>query len=125
MRISAAIFICLHGLIHLMGFVVQWQLAVIEDLSYKTTILADTVNIGHTGARIVGALWLLAAGGFVAVAVMMLKAIPGWPAMLLSVTAFSLVVTILGWPDSRFGVFINIIILAWLFWNKTGYFLAN
>jgi hypothetical protein len=38
-RIGASTFLVLHGLIHLMGFAVYLQLAEIEGLPYKTSVL--------------------------------------------------------------------------------------
>ena len=48
-----------HGLVHLLGFVVNWQLASLAEMPYKTTLLAGALDVGATGIRAVGLLWLL------------------------------------------------------------------
>jgi len=121
-RIIVAVVLILHGLIHLMGFVVPWKLASIEGLSYKTTILSGALDIGATGARLLGLVWLLAAIGFVIAGIAVLGRYPDWQTLTLIVTILSLALTILGWPDSQFGVLVNIIILLYLLIEgKTGW----
>jgi len=118
MRILVVVVLILHGLVHLLGFVVPWKLASIEGLSYKTTILSGTLDIGATGARLIGLVWLLAAIGFVIAGIAILIGYPGWVTLTLIVTTLSLVLTILGWPDSQFGLLVNIIILVFLFFGE-------
>jgi hypothetical protein len=113
-RIVIMIVLLVHGLIHLIGFVVPWRLATIEGMPYKTTLLAGGLNVGDTGIRVVGLLWLLLALGFVVGAVGVSTGQPWWRMLTLAVTLFSLVVTLLGLPDSPFGVMINLIILGYL-----------
>lgn len=113
-RIIAAIVFIVHGLIHLLGFVVPWRLATIEGFAYKTTLLSGTLDVGDAGVRVIGLLWLLAAIGFVVAGVAVFTSQPWWQALTLWVTLFSLVISILGWPDSQFGVLINLVILAYL-----------
>jgi hypothetical protein len=48
-----------HGIAHLVGFVVPWRLLVSADMPYKTTILAGRLDVGANGIRLVGVLWLL------------------------------------------------------------------
>ena len=43
-RILVMIVLIVHGLIHLIGFVVPWRLATIEDFAYTTTLLAGNLN---------------------------------------------------------------------------------
>lgn len=110
----AALIVLGHGLIHLMGFVLQWQLAELEGLTYTTAVLGGSMDIGVTGARVLGLLWLLAAIALVSAAIgLLLNA--AWDRKLLLIAAlFSLPITVLGWPDSQFGVLVNMFILAGL-----------
>jgi hypothetical protein len=53
-----------HGLAHLVGFVVPWRLAKMEQVPYKTTALGGSINIGDAGIRVIGILWLAVALAF-------------------------------------------------------------
>jgi hypothetical protein len=66
MRVLLGMVLVLHGLVHLIGFVVPWRLADLssEGFVYKTTLLAGNLDIGAVGIQGVGVLWLLAAIGF-------------------------------------------------------------
>lgn len=114
-RVIAAIALIVHGLIHLLGFVVPWRLANVEGFTYKTTLLSGNLDVGDAGIRVVGLLWLLGAIGLVAAGAALFASHPLWRPLTLWVTLFSLVITILGWPDSRFGALINVVILGYLF----------
>lgn len=50
-RIVVPILLIGHGLVHLLGFVVPWQLATLEEMPYKTTLLAGTLDVGAVGIR--------------------------------------------------------------------------
>jgi hypothetical protein len=113
-RILIAIGLIVHGLVHLLGFVVPWRLVKLEDMPYRTTILAGKVDLGDAGIRANGLLWLVATIGFVAAGVGLFAMTPWWQGLTLAVTVFSLVLCILGWPDAQFGVYINLVILAYL-----------
>lgn len=104
----------LHGLIHLLGFVVYLRLAEVEALSYSTALLSGKLEVGEAGANVFGVIWLLAAVGFVVAGVAVFALLPWWWALTFWVALLSLVVTILDWPDSWFGVVVNMMILAYL-----------
>jgi len=114
----AAIFLILHGLIHLIGFLVPWGFMKIDSFTYKTTILAGKVDLGLTGIRIVGLLWIAGVIGFVIAGIGLWMVTPWWFTFLVTVTLYSLVLCILGWPDSQFGVYINLIILGVLLFGE-------
>jgi hypothetical protein len=50
MRVAFALFIALHGLAHLPGFMASWQIVHLEALPYKTTVFAGHVDLGHAGS---------------------------------------------------------------------------
>jgi len=108
---AAAFIIFAHGLIHLIGMVVYWPLAVVNEIPYKTTLLGGRWDIGETGTRIFGLLWLLGTIGFVVAAAGMTFRTAWWQPVLLATTLFSLVITILDWDATKFGAITNIIIL--------------
>ena len=103
----------LQGLIHLLGFVVYLRLAEVEALSYSTILLSSKLDVGEAGANVFGIAWLVAAVGFVMAGVMVFALPPWWWILTFWVALLSLVVTVLGWPDSWFrGV--NVVILSYL-----------
>jgi hypothetical protein len=59
----------LHGVVHLLGFVVPWQLAEPEGFPYKTTLLSGRLDVGPVGIRVVGVIWLLVALALVVAAI--------------------------------------------------------
>lgn len=114
LSIIAAIILILHGLIHLMGTVTYMKLGVVEGLTYKTTLLGGRWDLGEGGIRIYGALWAVAAIGFVLSANAMLSGWTWWRPVLAGVAAFSFTLTALDWEVASAGAILNIVILAWL-----------
>jgi len=111
-RTVAAAILAVHGLVHALGFVALWQIAEIEGIAYRTTVVDGRLEIGETGARILGLAWLALVPAFLFVAYGLVRG-RRWalPAIGI-VTALSLVVSILGLPDSRAGLMIDVAILA-------------
>lgn len=118
MHIILGILSIAHGVAHLVGFVTYWKISSIEDMPYKTTLLSGFLDVGEVGIRIVGILWLLAGLAFAIVGVGIITLQPWWFPLIIYITIFSLIMCILGWPDARFGVLVNIIILALLFFGN-------
>ena len=118
-NVIAAIFLIVHGLIHLIGFVVFWQIAEFEDISYTTTVLGGRLDIGDVGMRVLGVVWLLITAAFVIAGVATFFSPSWWWSFTLAVTVASLIVTLLGWPDAKFGMLANIIILLFLFFGPS------
>lgn len=112
MQVVAAIILVLHGLIHLMGPAVYMKLTEIESFRYKTTLLGGRWNLGGNGIRIFGAIWVLPAVGFIVVAVALLSGWEWWLPVLVAVTLFSLVLTVLDWSVAYSGIVVNVGILA-------------
>ena len=116
MRFILAALMALHGVAHLVGFAGAWQLAPAKEIPYKTTVLAGHVQLGDTGIRVMGILWLVAALVFIAAAVGAASDATWWIRVALVVTCVSLAMTIVEWPEARIGLFVNLAILAALFW---------
>ena len=114
--IIAAIVLALHGLVHLLGTAVYMKLAKIEGLKYKTTLLGGRWDLGEGGIRVFGALWALAAVGFVAAAVALMVGWSWWTPVLVGVTLYSLALCLLDWSSAFMGAIIDILILGvlWL-----------
>jgi hypothetical protein len=114
MRLVLAIVLAAHGVAHLVGFVSLWQLAVLRELPYKTTVLAGRVNVGDGGARLFGAFWLLGALAFMAAGAAV-AAQASWALRFATATAVaSLFLCAAGWPDARIGAGVNVALLVLL-----------
>lgn len=111
---GAALIVFAHGLIHLMGFVSYLRLATIAELPYKTTLLNGAWNIGDSGIRLFGLLWLLVAIGYAIAAYGLAAQQNWWQAALVVVTLSSLVLTVLDYQVAYAGVVVNVVILALL-----------
>jgi hypothetical protein len=112
LTIIASIVLIMHGLIHLMGTTAYVKLAEIKGLPYKTTVLNGRWDLGANGIAVYGALWAVAAIGFVVAAVALLAGWSWWQPVLIGVTLFSLALTALDWGVAYAGVIINIVILV-------------
>jgi hypothetical protein len=114
MRIILAVWLFAHGVAHLPGFLVSWQLWTSPDLPFHTTILANKVDIGTTGIRVIGIGWLLGAVGFMGLAIAVSLQAAWWQKATFVILGFSLTLCILGWPHSRIGVASNLAVAMML-----------
>src|SRR5215510_4208448 len=110
MRIFLAIWFFAHGVAHVPGFLVSWQLRTFPELPFRTTILADSVDVGRVGVRLVGVGWLVGAVAFMTLALAAMLRVAWWQGATYVVLGFSLILCILGWPRSRIGVASNIVV---------------
>lgn len=53
MRFFVALILFGHGFAHLVGFVVPWRMTTLPQMPYKTTVLADAIDVGNAGIRVV------------------------------------------------------------------------
>jgi len=97
-----------HGFAHLAGFLIPWRISALQDMPYKTTILAKSVDVGDLGIRIVGILWLVAALAFAVTAGGLLTRASWWLPVAVVITVFSFLLCIVDWPEARIGAFVNI-----------------
>jgi hypothetical protein len=112
LRRLAASLLAAHGLIHLIGFVVPWRIAQVEGFAYRTTVLGGNVELGATGAQVVGLAWLAIAVGFVVAGIGAWRRV-AWALPLTAVLPVgSLVVCVLGLPETAAGIAVNVGILA-------------
>ena len=109
--IAGALFLGMHGVIHLMGFFTYWPLAVTPDLVYKTTILAGQIELGSVGMRVYSILWLIPALGFLATSFAMFRNWHRWQPVLLVMAVISFIVTALDWSVAFRGTLIDVGIL--------------
>ena len=108
MRFVLAFVLVAHGVAHLVGFVSSWKLATVAEVPYKTTIFSGRVDVGDAGIRVMGVLWLLAALAFL-VAAIAVATETGWAVRFtLAAVIASLILCVVGWPDARIGVAVNL-----------------
>jgi hypothetical protein len=111
-RRIAAILLALHGVIHLIGFVTPWRIATLEGFAYRTTVLNGALDVGDAGVRVVGLVWLGLTAGFLAAGYGVWRG-KRWAVGLTGVLAVvSLVVCLLGLPETFAGIAIDGVILA-------------
>jgi len=112
MRIAIAILMAIHGVAHLPGFVAPWRLATLEGMPYRTTALSGAVEIGDAGVRAVGVLWLLAAIAFWVAAAGAALDTRWWGTLALGAALASMMLCVIGWPDARIGLPVNLLIVT-------------
>ena len=113
MRFMLAALLMVHGVAHLVGFVVPWKLMSRSrpEMPYRTTILGGMMDAGDTGIRLIGILWLSIALAFVAIASCV---VAGWNVRtaLFALLALSSAFCVIGWPEARIGLMVNAALLA-------------
>ncbi|MFC6238093.1 ABC transporter permease [Longivirga aurantiaca] len=112
MRVLAGAALAAHGLIHLIGFVVPWQLATLDGFPYRTDLLG--ADLGATGMRVVGAVWLALAVGFVVAGVGVVRRSAWALPLTAALAALSLVACLLALPAAAAGAVIDVVILLGL-----------
>jgi hypothetical protein len=113
-----ALMLFLHGLIHLMGVSVYWQLTEIEGLVYKTTLMNGHWDVGAVGTRVLGGLWLVSAIGFVAASIGLIANRLWLIPVLFPTTLLSLALTSLDWTTAFAGLVVDLAILTILWWAR-------
>jgi hypothetical protein len=111
LTVAAGLVLVAHGLIHLLGTAAYMRLTEVQGLPFKTSLLGGAWEVGESGIRIFGALWALAAAGFLAAAAGWLLGVSGWSTLLVATAAFSLLLTALDYSVAFMGVAVNVGIL--------------
>jgi hypothetical protein len=114
MAFLLALLMVAHGLAHLVGFVVAWEIRAFPETPFHTTILNGSIDVGLWGTRAVGLLWLLAAMAFVFAASGVALRQAWWPVATTVVITASLMLCVVGWPEARIGVYVNLVVAALL-----------
>lgn len=119
--ISAGL-IFFHGLIHILGFVTYWQLAQVQELPYKTTLLQGSLEVGEPGIRIFGALWLVVMQAILTADAGLIAGLSWWRPLMIVAALLSLALTVLDYDVAPAGIVFNLVLLGVLF---TGLLLPN
>ncbi|HKY36810.1 MAG TPA: DUF6544 family protein [Polyangiaceae bacterium] len=112
MRVLGALFLFLHGIAHLVGFRAAFWPASVPS---RSSLLGGLVEIGYLSGRALGVAWLLVAVGYLAAAGLIVSKGPGWTTLVFWVTAASLVMCVLFWPEARIGLYIDLAVLLTVF----------
>lgn len=112
MRVALGILMAMHGVAHVVGFVVPWKLAPPESGAYTTSVLDGRIDLGPTGIRMLGLIWLGLAIGFIVVAAGSWLRLYWWLDSAIVLAVVSLALSLLGWPASKIGVPVNLAILT-------------
>ena len=112
MRLALAMLMAIHGIAHTAGFAESWRLAPASGVPYKTTVFGGRVDLGDTGIRTVGVVWLAVAIAFLGTAVGTLLDASWWRPTAAVVASMSIALTFLELPQARLGTLINVIILT-------------
>ena len=99
MKLLFAVFLVVHGLIHLMGTAKAWGFAEIPQLTQPID-------------RPLGALWLLAAALLVVTAISLFTWPRWWWVLGAGALLVSQVVIVTSWADARYGTIANVFVLA-------------
>lgn len=101
-----------HGLVHVIGFLVPWRLTTFPDFAYTTSAAWGTLQLGDAGARLVGLVMLGLSVAFVVAALAVLRRLRWALPLTVVVTLVSLAACMLQSPAAILGVAINLAILA-------------
>ncbi len=119
MRYALPALLAVHGMAHLVGFVVPWRLVTAPDMPFKTTLLAGRVDVGEAGIRAVGVFWLLMAVVMMATAIGVAVQARWASALVLPVVTGSLVLCLLDLPATRIGLALNALLVVLLLLHPT------
>ncbi len=109
-----AVFLVLHGLVHLVGFTVAWNLGGPRGVEYSTRILNRSIEVGDAAVKTLGVVWLAAAIAFVVVGVLLWLGRPWARRATIALLVGSLVLCAVELPGAVMGLAIDVVLLALL-----------
>ena len=112
MRYALIVLVLVHALIHLMGFFTYFQLAEIDALPYKTTVLDGRIDLGESGTRLFGAAWLAVAAGLLVTVIGLALHAGWWQPMLALMAVVSIGLIVLDWQTAYVGALVDVALLA-------------
>ena len=104
-----------HGIAHVPGFLVNWQIASFPDLPYRTTIFGTSVDVGPGSIRLLGLCWIATAIVLVVLASAVAFNVPLRPWAIPAALILSPLLCAAGWPEARLGLIANVVIALSLF----------
>jgi hypothetical protein len=112
MRLALAMLMAIHGIAHTAGFAESWKLAPGGGVPYKTTVFGGRLDLGDSGIRTVGVLWLVASIAFLITSAATVLDASWWRPAAAAAAMGSIALTSLELPQARLGTLINVIILV-------------
>jgi pimeloyl-ACP methyl ester carboxylesterase len=117
MRVAFAGLLVLHGIAHLVGFLVPWGLVPTSEarsasLPVSNAILGGRLVLGDALARVVGVIWLVVGLAVVAAAIGFLRREPWALGAVVGSTLVSLALCAVWWPTTRVGLLVNVGVVA-------------
>jgi hypothetical protein len=112
LRIAIATVLFLHGIVHVIGFLVPWQLMTSPEFEYTTTAAWGTLELGDPGTRVVGLVMLGLAGAFAVAAFGVWRQARWGLSLVVVATLVSLAACLLQSPAAIMGVALDLVILA-------------
>jgi len=106
MRWILAFMLLAHGVAHLPGFFVAWELASFPELPFRTMVFG-TIDVGVIGTRLVGLGWLLSSIGFATLAAFVALGIEVPSAVLPLALGVSATLCLSAWPKASYGFIAN------------------
>lgn len=104
--------IIIHGLIHLVGFRIYGQGMSMEKMQFKTTFLNGALDLGASGTRVYGMLWLLPAIGFIVSGLGLSLHAGWWQPVAVASALVSILLTGMDWSNAIWGMLIDLGLLA-------------
>jgi hypothetical protein len=114
MRMLLAVLLVAHGVAHLPGFLVSWQLRSFPEMPYRTTIFGGAVDVGDSGVKATGLRWLVLSVLFVLAGAGTLMHATWWQPFVYAAVGLSTALCLVGWRDARLGLVANAVILLLL-----------
>jgi hypothetical protein len=113
MRWLIAILLLTHGMAHLPGFLVNWQIWHTPELPYRTTAFGGYAQIGDFGTKAMGLLWLLDGLLFAVLAAWLaLNPEAALGPMLAIAIGLSFLLCLAVLPETRWGLAVNAVLAA-------------
>lgn len=106
-RIAGGVVLVLHGLIHIVGFLLLWRIAELGDFTYDMA----TPEAGTWPGRVVGVAWLVAAALFVVAGLLLVAGRATWRAPALAGVIVSTPALLVDAGDAPAGLVVNAVVL--------------
>ena len=100
----------LHGLIHIIGTLTEFNLVEIDDFSGKTLI-----SLSDTTKKVLGVIWALVMIMFFVSAYGLYADLDWWRSLTIASIIISQILVIIWWPDALFGTVANVLIVAMIY----------
>ncbi|MGA9522095.1 MAG: hypothetical protein WBV82_11555 [Myxococcaceae bacterium] len=111
-----------HAFANFVEFLGAWRLS--PEAPYPDTVLAGRLHLGNGTIKLIGAVWMVLAAALAVAGMGALAMMPGWSMLALFAAACSTLMCLLEWPETKFGLGVNALILVSLLvaqWGNLGF----